>query len=101
MFGLFGGSKLKNAFKNGAVIIDLRPAGAFDQGRIPGSVNIPLDRIAINIKRIGAFGRPVILCSSHSSDVEKAMKILKEEGIGNILNGGNWESLLARVKRWQ
>ena len=100
MFGLFGGGKLKKALRNGAIIVDLRPAGAFDQGRIPGSINIPLDRIAINIKRLQSCNRAIVLCSSQSSDVDKAIRILKAEGITNILNGGNWESLLARVKRW-
>jgi len=99
MFNLFG-SKVKKAIKSGAVIIDLRAAGAFDQGRIPGSINIPVDRLAINLGKIKSFKRPIVLCSSQTSDIDKATRLLRSEGIGNIINGGNWESLLAKVKRW-
>jgi rhodanese-related sulfurtransferase len=94
MFNLFG-NKAKKAIKKGAPIIDLRAAGAFDQGRIPGSINIPLDRIPINIGRIKAMRKPIIICSNYTSDVDKAIRILKSEGITGVINGGNWEKLIS------
>ena len=43
-----GTDKIKEALLKGAVIIDVRTANEFDMGKIPGSVNIPVDRIHIN-----------------------------------------------------
>ncbi len=48
----FGNNKIKTALRNGAVVIDVRTAGEFDQGKVPDSTNIPVDRIAINAERI-------------------------------------------------
>ncbi len=97
MFNLFGGNKIRKAIRNGSDIIDLRAPGAFDQGRVPGSVNIPLDRITINIGRIKSMKKPVVLCSNFSSDIDKAIRILKSEGITEVLNGGNWKGLVRFV----
>ena len=79
------------------MIIDVRPAGAFDQGRIPGSINIPLDRLTINIRRIKDMKRPIIICCTHGTDCEKAMRILRSEGIKDLISGGNWEKLLKKL----
>jgi len=96
MFNLFG-NKLKKAVQKGATIIDLRAAASFDQGRVPGSINIPLDRIPISIGRIKAMSKPIILCSNYTQDIDKATRLLKAEGINEILHGGNWQSLLKKI----
>jgi rhodanese-related sulfurtransferase len=97
MFGLFS-DKIKKALRNGAVIIDVRPAYAFDQhGRIPHSVNIPVDRIPINVERIRDMKRPIIICCEHGSDCDRAARLLKEEGIKEVYNGGNWQSVMRKV----
>lgn len=97
MFHLFGHS-IRKAIRQGAIIIDVRPAFAFDQrGRIPGSINIPVDRIAINIDRIRAINRPVIICCEYGNDCARVARILKDEGIKDVYNGGNWQSLARKV----
>lgn len=93
-----GKSKITEAIRNGAVIIDVRPAFAFDQhGRIPGSINIPVDRIAINIERIRSMKRPVVLCCEYGIDCSKAAILLKEKGIKDVYNGGNWRSVFQKI----
>lgn len=93
-----GKNKIIEAVHHGAVIIDVRPAYAFDQhGRIPGSINIPVDRIAINIERIRGMKRPVVLCCNYGGDCEKVAAILREKGIRNVYVGGNWQSLLGKL----
>jgi len=95
-FDLFG-NRYKKELRKGAVIIDVRPAGAFDMGRIPGSINIPLDRLMINIRRIKDMKRTIIICCAHGSDCEKAMRTLRSEGIKEIISGGNWEKLMRKI----
>lgn len=95
-FDLFT-NRLKKEVQRGAVIIDVRPAGAFDQGRVPGSINIPLDRLMINIGRIKAMKRTIIICCAQGLDCEKAMKILRAEGVKELISGGSWERLMKKI----
>jgi len=81
------------------VIIDVRPASAFDQGKVPGSINIPVDRITFNIERIKSMKRPVIFCGEFDLHSNNATKIMKENGLKEVYNGGNWRSVLKTVNR--
>lgn len=94
----WGNSKIRQAIQNGAVIIDVRTANEYDTGRIPGSVNIPVDRIAVNIRRIKDMERPVICCCSSGARSSKATGILKENGLKEVYNGGNWMSVMKMIK---
>lgn len=97
MFGLFS-NKIKKALRDGAVIIDVRPAYAFDQhGRVPRSINIPVDRIPINVERIRDMKKPVIICCAYGSDCGRAVRLLKASGINEVYNGGSWQSLIKKV----
>lgn len=95
---LFGGNNIKKALRNGATIIDVRTVHEYDQGRIRGSVNIPLDRIPANIERIKHMEQPIIVCCASGSRSGSAVRFLKQQGIKEIYNGGNWEKLL-RIKQ--
>jgi rhodanese-related sulfurtransferase len=95
------GDNITNAIRHGAIIIDVRPAYAFDQhGRVPGSVNIPLDRIAINIERIKTMKKPIVICCAYGTDCANAVRMLKASGIKQVYNGGNWESVFKKVRRY-
>jgi phage shock protein E len=97
---LFGGGreKIRQALREGGVIIDLRTAYEFDQGHIPRSLNIPVDRIRVNIVRIRDMRRPVILCCGNGAHCWEAMGILRDAGIEQVVNGGNWQSVLKLVR---
>jgi rhodanese-related sulfurtransferase len=96
-FGL--DDKITKAINRGAIVIDVRPAHAFDQnGRVPGSLNIPLDRIPINLERLKDIKRPIIICCAFGQDCDKAAAILRQNGITNVYNGGNWQSVFKKVK---
>ncbi|MBL7739535.1 MAG: rhodanese-like domain-containing protein [Chitinophagaceae bacterium] len=93
-----GKNKIREAIYQGAVIIDVRPAFAFDQhGRIPDSINIPVDRITINIERIRSMNRPVVICCEYGNDCAKVAGILRENRISNVINGGSWRSVLKKI----
>lgn len=93
------GDKVSKAISRGAVVIDVRPAYAFDQhGRVPDSINIPLDRIPINIPRLKDFKQPIVIVCAFGEDCEKAASILRRNGITNVINGGKWQSVFKKVK---
>lgn len=90
----FGRSGIKEALKKGAVIIDVRTANEFDNGKIPGSINIPVDRLSVNIQRLRQMNRPIIFCCSSGARSSKAAGIARQNGITDVYNGGNWMKVL-------
>lgn len=94
----FGGNKIKEALKNGAVVIDVRTASEYDNGKVPGSINIPVDRIASSIQRIKEMKRPVIFCCASGVRSSKAVSIARSNGIKEVYNGGNWMSVIKQMK---
>ena len=98
LFG-FGNKKIKEAIKNGAVIIDVRTPHEYDHGKVPGSINIPVDRISINIERIKAMKKQIIVCCESGTRSGNAKQMLNKAGIQNVLNGGSWEKVLKICKQ--
>ena len=94
-----GNSKIKDALLRGALIIDVRSAGEYDQGKIPGSINIPVDRIAINAKRIIAMNKPIVFCCTSGHRSNQAIQYMRQWGLKEYYNGGNWHRLLRIVNR--
>jgi phage shock protein E len=100
MFGfLFGKNNIKEAIQKGAVIIDVRTPHEYDNGRIPGSINIPVDRISVSIERIKSMKKPIILCCNSGTRSSQAKDILKSAGLQEVYNGGSWESVLRIINK--
>ncbi|MBI1342852.1 MAG: rhodanese-like domain-containing protein [Terrimonas sp.] len=98
LFSFLFGDPVTDALKKGAVIIDVRNAYEYDQGKVPGSINIPVDRISASIERIRDMKKPVIFCCSSGSRSGDAKTKLKAAGISEVYNGGSWQSLLKKVQ---
>ena len=97
LFG-FGKNKLKDILAKGAIVIDVRTANEFDRGRVPDSINIPLERISANSERIKGYNRPVILVCASGGRSGQAVKMLKATGIKDVYNGGNWMTVLELLR---
>jgi len=93
-----GSGQIKNALRKGAIIIDVRTPTEFDQGRIPDSINIPVDRIAANAARIKEMKRPVVFCCASGGRSGQAVSMMKRNGLKEVYNGGSWISLMKIVK---
>ncbi|HYM93035.1 MAG TPA: rhodanese-like domain-containing protein [Chitinophagaceae bacterium] len=94
-----GNRKIKEALRNGAVVIDVRTAYEFDHGHVPQSINIPVDRVHANIARIKDMKKPVIFCCATGMRSGKAVQIVKANGLNNVYNGGSWESVLKMINK--
>ena len=99
MFFRLGNSSLKKAIARGAVILDVRTAHEFDQGRIKGSINIPLDRLPTNLQRLHDIGKPIIVVCLSGVRSRQAMNIMKAAGIKDVWNGGSWAGMLRLIKK--
>ncbi|WP_147678432.1 rhodanese-like domain-containing protein [Algibacter pacificus] len=95
---LFGDkSNTINEFKDkGAVIIDVRTPGEFQQGAIPGSKNIPLQTLNTKIAYIKKLNKPVITCCASGMRSANAASILNRNNI-EATNGGGWQSLQRKL----
>ena len=91
------GDSIKNALRNDATIIDVRTVNEYDQGRIRGSVNIPLDRIPASIQRIKGMKKPIIVVCNSGTRSVNAIRILRQNGLTELYNGGNWERVLKKI----
>jgi phage shock protein E len=96
---LFGGGKLKAALRKGAIIIDVRTGTEYDRGHVPDAFNIPVDRIRASADRLKEAKRPVIVCDNTGDRSSTAVQILKEKGVKEVYNGGNWENLLKLMQQ--
>jgi phage shock protein E len=92
---LFGaGPKLDFAqlLKEGATVVDVRSPGEFATGHVKGAINIPLDRIAKDAKRIKSKGAILTCCASGMRSSAAASQ-LRSMGFENVHNAGPWTRL--------
>lgn len=85
-----------------ALVIDLRDPSAFASGRIPGSVNIPLDQLSANLERL-PFDRPVVLSCNGVAGCGAAAPALHMLGFANVRvfppSFAGWEAAHLLVER--
>lgn len=97
MFGflnnLMGGNtaNFEELIANGAVILDVRTKEEYQQGHIKNSLNIPLDKLENNIKKLNKE-KVIITCCASGGRSSVAKSILKGHGF-EVHNGGGWHSL--------
>ncbi len=102
MFGIFKnllGPKqdLSEVVAQGAIILDVRTVGEFQQGHGKPSKNIPLDKLGQNIEKIKKWDKPVITCCASGMRSASAASTLKSHGI-EAYNGGSWQAAHALVR---
>ena len=93
-----GSGKIKDALRRGAIVIDVRTPQEFDQGKVPESINIPVDRITANAERIKNMNRPVIFCCASGARSNTAATIMKQKGMKEVYNGGSWYYIIKILK---
>lgn len=95
---IFGSKQdLTGVVARGAVILDVRTVGEFNQGHGKTSKNIPLDQVSKNVEKIKKWGKPVITCCASGMRSASAASTLKSHGI-EAYNGGSWQSANNLVK---
>ena len=76
----------------GAIIVDVRTIGEYTAGHIPGSRNIPLDKIKNETTALKMLNKPVITVCRSGNRSGMAKSILSTAGI-EAYNGGAWMNL--------
>ncbi len=95
---LFGGKqkKIKAYMERSATLLDVRTPGEFKTGSVKNAINIPLDKLSTNLKKVPQ-DKPVIVFCRTGSRSAMAKRILTQKGY-DVLNGGGWGSVDSTVK---
>lgn len=82
--------------KQGAIILDVRSKSEYAGGHIKGSVNISVDTLSNNLKKLKK-DKPIITCCASGMRSASAKSILTSNGYTNVHNGGSWMSLRNKI----
>ena len=77
---------------NGALILDVRSSGEFSSGHIRGSLNIPVQELENNLKKLKK-NQIVITCCASGMRSSSAKNILLKNGFKEVHNGRSWTGL--------
>ena len=83
---------LQEVISNGAVIVDVRSKGEYQSGHLRNSINIPVDKLEGNLKKLDK-NKPIITCCASGARSASARRILLSNGFEQVYNGGSWSSL--------
>jgi phage shock protein E len=97
LIGLGPSVDYQQLVKQGAIILDVRSKGEYQQGHIKGSMHIPVDQLANNLTKLKSKDTPVITCCASGMRSGMAKKILQSHGYKEVHNGGSWMSLQAKL----
>ena len=95
---LFGNKtkKIQEFIEKDAVILDVRTKAEYVGGAIPGSKNIPLQQLSVQLSEIKKWKKPVITCCASGMRSGSAATILRNNDI-EAVNGGGWASLQKKL----
>lgn len=96
LFGSAPTADFKAIRAAGAVIVDVRSEAEFASGHIPGSINIPLDKISGKANELKKKGVPVITVCRSGARSGMAKSQLAQAGL-EVYNGGPWDSLIKQL----
>jgi phage shock protein E len=92
LFGIGPSVNFGELIANGAVIIDVRTKGEYQNGHLKNAMNIPLDTLSANLAKLDK-NKPIITCCASGMRSASAKSILKSNGFTEVHNGGSWTNL--------
>ena len=94
---LFGarieGPQAKRLVDEGALLLDVRTAGEYDGGHLPGAVNIPVDRLADGMRQLPDPDRVIVVYCRSGVRSSRAAGLLRRAGFATVHDLGgmsNW-----------
>jgi phage shock protein E len=83
---------LQEVISDGAIIVDVRTKSEFQSGHLRNSINMPVDNLEQNLKKLNK-NKPIITCCASGARSASAARILKSNGFEQVYNGGSYLSL--------
>ena len=103
LFGLLKSNKIDSGVSEyaatpGAVLLDVRSPDAFRRGRIPGSTNVPLQRIDVVEDVVEDKNIPLFVYCHSGAWSTRAVGALMDMGFKNVKNIGGIASYTGRME---
>ncbi len=76
------------------LIVDVRTVAEFEEGNVPGSINIPLDTVVENLEQFKNYNVPLVLCCRSGNRSGQAVQWLQSQGVENLYNGMGYTDVL-------
>lgn len=76
----------------GALVLDVRTPAEFGQGHVPGSRNVPLDRLPSQLQTLDR-SKPILVCCASGARSAAAKAILDRAGFTGVRNAGPWQRI--------
>jgi len=92
-----GIEQLKNT--PGGVLVDVRTPEEYRSGRIPGSVNVPLQTLDRISEQVGHKDVPLFVYCQSGARSRQAAAMLKSMGYTNVTNLGGMTAWRGKVER--
>lgn len=90
LLGLPDVGMLKEKLENGALLLDVRTKGEYNAGHAKGSVNIPMEQVPRDLKKLTKNNPIVAVCESGARSGQ-VVRFLKSKGF-QAYNGGRWKT---------
>ena len=100
---IFGGAPSADIAKllaEGALVLDVRSKGEYNNGHVKGAIHIPLNLVntPAKLKQIKAYKKPIITCCASGRRSGVAANLLTAKGV-EAYNGGAWTNVRAKKGR--
>jgi len=97
LFGFGPSVDFKALVDQGAIILDVRSKGEYDQGHIDGSINISVDALPKHLNRFKDKNKPIITCCASGMRSGSAKSLLLSKGYKEVHNGGSCYRLESKI----
>lgn len=86
--GNISGDEARQLVKSGALLVDVRSPAEFAGGHIEGAINVPLQTLGANMKKLGDKERPVVVYCASGVRSSSAAGMIKGAGYADVRNLG-------------
>ncbi len=90
--------QIKEYLGKGAVVLDVRTLGEYQEGHVKGSKHIVLTTVPLNVDEIKSWGKPVIAVCKSGGRSGQATQFLSNHGV-DVLNGGPWQNVASVLEQ--
>jgi len=87
----------KKLVKVAKTLLDVRSSSEYSHRHIAGSINIPLEQLVSRLDEFEMLEKPIITFSRNGNRSEKAITILKSNGINQVYDAGELSKVLLNL----
>ena len=99
LIGLGPSANYAQLVRDGALVLDVRTPSEFEQGHVPGAMNIPIEKLRDNMHQLANKKATIIACCTDGAKSWYAKNLLDATGYNHVYNAGSWKKLNRRLQK--